>query len=39
MMDFWEDPALLVGVPLLVLGALGSIVVLGALLSYWIRPS
>lgn len=39
MLDFWEDPALLVGIPLMVLGGLGAIVALGALVSYWIRPS
>ncbi len=39
MLSVWEDPALLIGVPLIVLGGFGSIVVLGALFSYWIRPS
>jgi hypothetical protein len=39
MLDVWEDPALLIGVPLLVLGGLGMLVVVGALVSYWIRPT
>lgn len=39
MLDFWEDPALLVGIPLLVAGALGSVLVLGALVAYWLKPS
>jgi hypothetical protein len=39
MLDVWEDPALLIGVPFLVLGGLGALVALGALVSYWIRPT
>jgi hypothetical protein len=36
---FFEDPALLVGLPMLVLGIAGVIVAVGALVSYWIKPS
>ena len=36
---FFEDPALLVGVPLLVLGIVGAALMLGAFVSYWIKPS
>jgi len=36
---FFEDPALLVGLPMLVLGLGGIVIALGALLSYWIKPS
>lgn len=36
---FFEDPALLIGIPLAVLGAVGAAVALAAMVSYWIRPS
>ena len=36
---FFEDPALLVGLPMLVLGIAGVLLALGALVSYWIKPS
>lgn len=36
---FFEDPALLVGLPMLVLGICGIAIALGALVSYWIKPS
>ena len=39
MLSVWEDPALLVGVPLLALGGLGAMIALGALVAYWIRPA
>ena len=39
MLSFWEDPALLIGVPLLALGAFGALITVGALVSYWIKPS
>jgi hypothetical protein len=35
---FFEDPSLLVGIPLLVIGAAGVLVALGALFAYWLRP-
>ena len=34
---FFEDPALLVGLPMLVLGIGGIAMALGALVSYWIK--
>lgn len=36
---FFEDPELLVGLPMLVLGFGGVALALGALVSYWIKPS
>ena len=36
---FFEDPALLIGVPMLVLGVCGVGIALGAFVSYWLRPS
>jgi hypothetical protein len=36
---FFEDPALLIGVPMLVLGIVGMAVALGAVVSFWIKPS
>jgi hypothetical protein len=36
---FFDDPELLFGLPLLVLGGLGMLVALGAVVAYWIRPS
>ncbi len=36
---FFEDPALLIGAPLLVLGIVGAVVMLGTFVSYWIKPS
>lgn len=38
-MGFWENPELLFGYPFLVLGVLGLLLSLGALVAYWIRPS
>jgi hypothetical protein len=39
VLSVWEDLALLVGTPLLVLSGLGVIVALGTLVAYWIRPA
>jgi len=36
---FFEDPALLVGLPMLVLGIAGAMLSLGSLVRYWIKPS
>ena len=36
---FFEDPSLLVGLPMLVLGIGGLVLAVGALVSYWIKPS
>jgi hypothetical protein len=36
---FFEDPALLIGVPLLIVGVLGGLLMLGTFVSYWIKPS
>jgi hypothetical protein len=36
---FFEDPSLLVGLPMLALGIAGVVVAVGALVSYWIKPS
>ena len=36
---FFEDPALLVGLPMLLVGIAGVILALGALVSHWIKPS
>ncbi len=36
---FFENPELLVGLPMLVLGVAGLMTALGALVSYWIKPS
>ena len=36
---FFEDPALLVGVPMLLLGIGGMALALGTAVSYWIKPS
>ncbi len=36
---FFEDPALLIGVPMLLLGIVGMAVALGAAVSFWIKPS
>lgn len=36
---FFEDPALLIGVPMFVLGIVGMAVALGAAVSLWIKPS
>ena len=36
---FFEDPALLVGIPLLAIGVAGAVVALGTLVRYWISPS
>ena len=36
---FFEDPALLVGLPMLLLGIVGMTVAVGAFVSYWIKPS
>lgn len=36
---FFEDPALLIGLPLAVLGIAGAVIALGAMVSYWIKPS
>jgi hypothetical protein len=36
---FFEDPALLVGLPMLALGIGGAMLALGALVSYWIKQS
>lgn len=35
---FFEDPALLVGIPLLVIGVGGLLLAAGALFSYWLKP-
>lgn len=34
----FEDPALLVGLPMLVLGIAGAMLALGSLVSHWIKP-
>lgn len=39
MKEFFEDPALLVGLPFLVIGALGVLVAIGAWLAYLTKPS
>jgi hypothetical protein len=39
MKEFFENPALLFGVPLLVLGLGGTALALGAMVSYWAKPS
>ena len=36
---FFEDPALLAGLPMLVLGIAGAMLAQRALVSYWIKPS
>ncbi len=36
---FFEDPAVLAGLPMLVLGIASVTLALGALVSYWIKPS
>ena len=36
---FFEDPALLIGIPLLVFGVMGALVAVSAMVSYWIKPS
>lgn len=36
---FFEDPELLFGVPLLILGVAGVLLALGAMVAYWIKPS
>jgi hypothetical protein len=36
---FFEDPALLVGLPMLLLGFVGITVAVGAFVSYWAKPS
>jgi hypothetical protein len=36
---FFEDPALLFGAPLLVLGVLGVVVAIGSAVRYWVKPS
>ncbi len=36
---FFEDPALLVGLPMLLLGVVGMALALGTFVSYWIKPS
>ena len=36
---FFEDPALLVGLPMLLLGIAGMAVAVSAFVSYWIKPS
>ena len=38
MKAFFEDPALLVGLPLLVLGAMGIFLVVSALVAAWAKP-
>jgi hypothetical protein len=35
---FAEDPALLVGIPLLLIGAGGVLLAAAALFSYWLKP-
>jgi hypothetical protein len=39
MKEFFENPALLFGVPLLALGLVGIAVALAAMASYWAKPS
>ena len=39
MKEFFENPELLFGSPFLVLGAVGIVVTLGALVMYWINPN
>ena len=36
---FFEDPALLVGLPMLLLGIGGIAIAAGAFVRYWLRPS
>ncbi len=36
---FFEDPALLIGVPMLLLGIVGMALALATAVSYWIKPS
>ena len=39
MTDVLENPALLVGVPLVALGAIGLAVLLGVVFTQWLHPS
>jgi hypothetical protein len=39
MKAFFENPELLLGAPMLVLGALGIAVALGVAFMYWINPT
>ncbi len=36
---FFENPALLFGIPLLALGLAGAGLALSAMLSYWVKPA
>ncbi len=36
---FFEDPALLVGIPLALFGVMGALIAISAMISYWIKPS
>ena len=36
---FFEDPALLVGLPMLAFGVVGLSVAVGAMVSYWMKPA
>jgi len=38
-MNFFEDPEMLIGWPLIVLGAVGMLIAVGAMVAYWIKPS
>ncbi len=39
MKAFFEDPALLIGLPFLILGIAGALLVAAMLVSYWVKPS
>lgn len=36
---FFEDPALLIGLPMLAFGVGGLAIAIGALVSHWIKPA
>lgn len=38
MKDFFENPALLVGLPLAAVGVAGLILAVGAYVAYWFKP-
>jgi len=39
MKSFFENPEMLMGAPLLALGAAGAVIALAALFMYWINPT
>jgi len=38
LLSFLDDPALLIGAPLVAIGVAGIVVAAGAMLSYWLKP-